>query len=446
MGVQHDIQLFVDEVLHRVDLIIKDALEFSAASMSVDPSQDHLFTSIDIPCNDNLGIFDTGFWIIHPRRQFRNRQSVLGYIVTLGTKVTLVAQEAGSHHTFDDSLQIAVDEPPHVFQTILKQLLHFEVDHRRAHCTAFGIAQSLKFHECCGFHLQGVDIRRSSASVANHESLALRHAGPQCVDSCCLRFGEGDVRAFVRPTAETSKSDLLFNLFDQAGVSPGLAHISNAQVLSIGFTYRWNAEDELNTLPLKLPERISQKPERVITNRSQIISIPLACRLMGRVAGRAIVHGIEVQLEEVVRILVVVVGVAKEPPIFQPATPHVVCDRRLVLVVVFTGRFARPFLDVLRIWPVWPIAVRDRFCMSGLAFVSNCEPYSPVQVMPKSMPTMKSGCHASVDIVQEVSRNTLHWLLDIQICRRDTAAETPLCQKKLDGWGESKYQKAQTSA
>jgi hypothetical protein len=86
-----------------------------------------------------------------------------------------------------------------------------------------------------------------------------------------------------------------------------------------------------------------------------------------------------------------------------------------------------------------PLLYATAFACQAWPFVSNCEHYSPVQVMPKSMPTMKSGCHASVDIVQEVSRNTLYWLLDIQICSRDTAAETPLCQEKLDCWtaGES---------
>lgn len=228
MGLHHYIHLSVDEVLHRPDLIIKDALEFGATKLSANLSRDGIFFLIGIPCDDNPGILNTGFCIIRPRRQFRNQQSVFGHVVTFGTKVTLVAHEAVAHHTIDDGLQIAIDEFPQVFQTALNQLSRSEVNHSRAYRMTFGVAQSLKFHTACGFDLQGVDVRRSSASIANHKRLALGHAGPQCVDSRRFCFGEGYVRAFVRPTTETGKLDLLFDLSDQAGVSPGLAHISNA--------------------------------------------------------------------------------------------------------------------------------------------------------------------------------------------------------------------------
>jgi hypothetical protein len=39
-------------------------------------------------------------------------------------------------------------------------------------------------------------------------------------------------------------------------------------------------------------------------------------------------------------------------------------------------------------------------CQTWL-IVSRRKRYSPVHVMPKSMPTMKSGCHASVDMIEE---------------------------------------------
>ena len=35
MRVQHYLQLFIDEILHRLDLIIEDTLELSAVSVSV---------------------------------------------------------------------------------------------------------------------------------------------------------------------------------------------------------------------------------------------------------------------------------------------------------------------------------------------------------------------------------------------------------------------------
>ena len=73
MGAQHHVHLFVDEVLHRLDLVIKDALKFSAASVSVDLSHDNIVFLVDIPCDDNSGVLDTGFWIIHTGRQLRNQ-------------------------------------------------------------------------------------------------------------------------------------------------------------------------------------------------------------------------------------------------------------------------------------------------------------------------------------------------------------------------------------
>ena len=146
MGAQHHVHLFVDEVLHRLDLVIKDALKFSAASVSVDLSHDNIVFLVDIPCDDNSGILDTGFWIIHTGRQLRNQQCVFGYIVAFGAKVTLVAQEAVAHHTIDDILQIAIDVSFHAFQTALEQLLRFEVDYSRSYCTAFGVAQGFKLH------------------------------------------------------------------------------------------------------------------------------------------------------------------------------------------------------------------------------------------------------------------------------------------------------------
>jgi hypothetical protein len=149
----------------------------------------------------------------------------------------------------------------------------------------------------------------------------------------------------------------------------------------------------------------------VLANRSQIIAIPLACLFVGRVPGRALVHGIKVQLEELVRFLAVVVWIAKKSPAFQqPAIPQAVRDSRIVLVVGLIERFAGPFLYVLRIWPVWPVAVRDRFLhvRPGLSCQSASITYSPVQVMPKSMPTMKSGFHSPVDIVRRISRNALY--------------------------------------
>ena len=35
MRAQHDLKLFIDEILHRLDLIIEDTLELSAVSVSV---------------------------------------------------------------------------------------------------------------------------------------------------------------------------------------------------------------------------------------------------------------------------------------------------------------------------------------------------------------------------------------------------------------------------
>ena len=91
-----------------------------------------------------------------------------------------------------------------------------------------------------------------------------------------------------------------------------------------------------------------------------------------------LVDGVEVQLEQFDRALAVIFWIAKETPAFQLAISHAVCDRGLVLVVVFVGRFAGPFLYVLRIWLVWSVAVRDRLDMSNLALMSNCKHYSPV--------------------------------------------------------------------
>lgn len=142
--------------------------------------------------------------------------------------------------------------------------------------------------------------------------------------------------------------------------------------LSTGIAYRWNAEDELDTLPLKLPKRVFQKLERIQTKLRQIIAIPLACLFMRWIINRALVHGIKVQLEKVVRFLVVVFWIAQESPAFQPAISHVVRDRGLVLAVVFMGRFARPLLYVLGIWPVWPVAVGNPFDLSGPAFCVKC--------------------------------------------------------------------------
>lgn len=90
------------------------------------------------------------------------------------------------------------------------------------------------------------------------------------------------------------------------------------------------------------------------------------------IINRALVHGIKVQLKKVVRFLVVVFGIAQESPAFQPAISHVVRDRGLVLAVVFMGRFARPLLYVLGIWPVWAVAVRDPFDLSGRIFRVQC--------------------------------------------------------------------------
>lgn len=166
---------------------------------------------------------------------------------------------------------------------------------------------------------------------------------------------------------------------------------------------------------------------------------------MGWVPNRALVHGIEVQLEILVRFLAVVVWVALKPPAFQPAVSHVVCDGCVVLVVVFVGWFPRPFLYVLRIWPVWAVAVRDSFCMSGPGlWCQICARINlPVQVMPKSMPTMKSGCHASVDIVSEESRGIRCAGYSVvrfpDVARRLKHSQY---QKNMGGWGEPKYQKA----
>jgi hypothetical protein len=76
-------------------------------------------------------------------------------------------------------------------------------------------------------------------------------------------------------------------------------------------------------------------------------------------------------------------------------------------------------------------------CQAG-SFVSNVEHYSPEQVMPKSMPTMKSGCHVSVAIVQKVSRNALYWLIGVQMARCDTTTGSPLFQKEVELLGRAR--------
>lgn len=76
---------------------------------------------------------------------------------------------------------------------------------------------------------------------------------------------------------------MLFDFSDQSRVSPGLAHVSDAQVLSIDLTYPWNTEDELESFSLELSKRVFQELERMLTVLSQIIPIIPACLFMGRV-------------------------------------------------------------------------------------------------------------------------------------------------------------------
>lgn len=111
---------------------------------------------------------------------------------------------------------------------------------------------------------------------------------------------------------------------------------------------------------------------------------------MGWISDRSFVNGIKVQLEILVRILAVVIWIAKKSPPFQPTILHVVRDRCLHLIMIFVGRLARPLLYVLRIWPVWSIAVRNRFHMSGLVF--------PV----KMQASLTCACHAKIDADDEV--------------------------------------------
>lgn len=174
------------------------------------------------------------------------------------------------------------------------------------------------------------------------------------------------MRALVRPRTETSGRDVPFDFSDQAGISPGLAQISDTQLLSLSVTCRWNTQDEFDTFPLELHERVSQELKRVLTDFGQVIAITSACLFMGRVADMSFVKRVEVQLEQFGRILAVVFGVANESPAFQLASAHVICERRRVFVVVLIGWFTWPFLYVLGVRPVWSVAVRDGFRMSGL--------------------------------------------------------------------------------
>lgn len=47
-----------------------------------------------------------------------------------------------------------------------------------------------------------------------------------------------------------------------------------------------------------------------------------------------------------------------------------------------------------------PLLYATAFTCQAWPLASRFQHHSPVQVMPKSMPTMKSGCHVSVDIVR----------------------------------------------
>lgn len=63
------------------------------------------------------------------------------------------------------------------------------------------------------------------------------------------------------------------------------------------------------------------------------------------------------------------------------------------------------------------------------------------------MPTMKSGCHASVDMIEE-SQGTrfvliVHVSYRVQIICCDTPTETPLHQEYLSIWGGLDYLKAE---
>jgi hypothetical protein len=135
----------------------------------------------------------------------------------------------------------------------------------------------------------------------------------------------------------------------------------------------------------------------MLTDCAQVVPIPLACHCMRQVA--VLVSGIKVQLEVLIHFLRVVFWSALEPPCLELSLAEVVGDRGVDLVVRLAWRFPRPFLDVFRGWPLWPITVCDSWNMSDLTS-DTCD-CLPVQVMPKSMPTIKSGCHFSLDILNQ---------------------------------------------
>jgi hypothetical protein len=136
----------------------------------------------------------------------------------------------------------------------------------------------------------------------------------------------------------------------------------------------------------------------MLADRAQVVFIPLARHFVRRITHRPLVYRIEVQLEVLVHFLAVIFWVARETPRFEPIVADVVRNARIDLVMGLIRWFARPFLDVFGIWPFGCVTVCDRCHPSEKAIVVDIY-YSPVQVMPKSIPTMKSGCHPSLAMI-----------------------------------------------
>jgi hypothetical protein len=132
----------------------------------------------------------------------------------------------------------------------------------------------------------------------------------------------------------------------------------------------------------------------MLADRAQVVLIPLARHFVRRITHGPFVHWVEVQLEVLVHLLAVIFWITRETPRLKPVVANVVGNARIDLVVGLVWRFAGPFLDVFGIWPFGCVTVCDRCHPSDM--VMEVDIYLPVQVMPKSIPTMKSGCHPSL--------------------------------------------------